>query len=83
MPFGHLAFDDLRTRPSSPARVEPLPQHGDCPTSNAALSVVADIRDHPLRRLVDLGVPCTIDADDPLLFDVDLVDEYETCRNVL
>ena len=54
-----------------------------CPTSNAALSVVADIRDHPLRRLLELGVPCTINADDPLLFDVDLVDEYETCRNVL
>ena len=54
-----------------------------CPTSNAALSVVADIRDHPLRRFLELGVPCTINADDPLLFDVDLVDEYETCRNVL
>ena len=53
------------------------------PTSNAALSVVADIRDHPLRRLLDIGVPCTINADDPLLFDVDLVDEYETCRNIL
>ena len=54
-----------------------------CPTSNAALSGVADIRDHPLRQLLDLGVPCTINADDPLLFDVDLVDEYETCRTVL
>jgi adenosine deaminase len=54
-----------------------------CLTSNAALSVVADIRDHPLPRLLELGVPCTINADDPLLFDVDLVDEYETCRNIL
>jgi len=54
-----------------------------CPTSNAALSVVADIGDHPLLQLLELGVPCTVNADDPLLFDVELVDEYETCRNVL
>jgi adenosine deaminase len=53
-----------------------------CPTSNTAFSVVADIRDHPLRRLLELGAPCTINSDDPLLFDVDLVDGYERCGKV-
>ncbi len=54
-----------------------------CPTSNVALSVVPDLADHPLPTLLARGVACTINADDPLLFGVDLLHEYEVARDVL
>jgi len=54
-----------------------------CPTSNVALSVVSDLASHPLPDLVAAGVPCSINADDPLLFGVGLLDEYELCRTQL
>jgi adenosine deaminase len=54
-----------------------------CPTSNVALSVVASLDDHPLPALVGAGVPCSINADDPLLFGVGLLDEYTLCREHL
>ena len=38
-----------------------------CPTSNVALSVVPDLDHHPLPTLLERGVACTINADDPLL----------------
>ena len=54
-----------------------------CPTSNVALSVVADYREHPLSSLLERGVACSINADDPLLFGVGLLDEYTLCRDTL
>jgi adenosine deaminase len=54
-----------------------------CPTSNVALSVVETLADHPLPVLLDAGVCCSVNADDPLLFGVDLLDEYERCRTTM
>jgi adenosine deaminase len=54
-----------------------------CPTSNVALEVVTDLAAHPLPRLLEAGVPCSINADDPLLFGVGLLDEYRLCREDL
>ena len=54
-----------------------------CPTSNVCLSVVPELASHPLRRLIQSGIPCSINADDPLLFGPGLLDEYGTCRDVL
>jgi adenosine deaminase len=54
-----------------------------CPTSNAALGVVEDLAGHPLPALLAAGVRCSINADDPLLFGVGLLDEYESCRRRL
>jgi adenosine deaminase len=54
-----------------------------CPTSNVALGVVGTLEAHPLPALVAAGVPCSVNADDPLLFGVGLLDEYETCRERL
>jgi adenosine deaminase len=54
-----------------------------CPTSNVCLSVVPDLATHPLPALVRAGVPCTINADDPLLFGSSLLEEYELSRGVL
>ncbi len=54
-----------------------------CPTSNVLLAVVPDLASHPLPALIDAGVPCSINADDPLLFGPGLLDEYEICRSEL
>jgi adenosine deaminase len=35
---------------------------------------------HPLPALLDAGVRCSINADDPLLFGPGLLEEYELCR---
>jgi adenosine deaminase len=51
-----------------------------CPTSNLSLGVVARLSEHPLPQLLDAGVPCSINADDPLLFGPGLLEEYELCR---
>ena len=47
-----------------------------CPTSNVILGVTPSLEEHPLPALLDAGVRCSIGADDPLLFGVDVVDEY-------
>lgn len=54
-----------------------------CPTSNVLLAVVPDLASHPLAALIDAGVPCSINADDPLLFGPGLLEEYEICRSEL
>jgi len=54
-----------------------------CPTSNVSLSVVPALHAHPLPELLEAGVPCSINADDPLLFGVGLLDEYVVCREHL
>jgi adenosine deaminase len=54
-----------------------------CPTSNVLLSVCASIAEHPLGALLDAGVPCSVNADDPLLFGSHLLEEYELCREQL
>ena len=54
-----------------------------CPTSNVVLSVVPSIEEHPLGALLDAGVPCSVNADDPLLFGPNILEEYELCRSTL
>ena len=38
---------------------------------------VSTTANHPIRRLMDYGVPVTINSDDPSLFGIDLCHEYE------
>lgn len=47
-----------------------------CPLSNVRLQVYADLRVHPLRRLMEAGVNCTVSTDDPLCFANSVSDEY-------
>jgi adenosine deaminase len=54
-----------------------------CPTSNILLSVFPDLASHPLGKMLDAGIPCSINADDPLLFGPGLLDEYQLCRDKL
>ncbi len=50
-----------------------------CPTSNVRLGFVDDLSWHPLRTLREAGVTVTINTDDPLLLETDLVREYLIC----
>jgi len=39
-----------------------------CPLSNTALQVVDDLKDHPLKKMMNLGLKVTINSDDPAYF---------------
>lgn len=39
-----------------------------CPLSNLKLCVVNDMRQHPLKRMLDLGLKATVNSDDPAYF---------------
>jgi adenosine deaminase len=54
-----------------------------CPTSNVMLSVVDSLAVHPLPALIEAGVRCSINGDDPLLFGPGLLEEYEVARTDL
>ncbi len=47
-----------------------------CPISNVRLQVAPSLSAHPLRRLTEAGVRCTISTDDPLVFGNTLNGEY-------
>lgn len=46
------------------------------PISNVKLGVVPSFSEHPLRRLREAGVVCTVNTDDPISFGNTLTDEY-------
>ncbi len=52
------------------------------PTSNWITRSVASLEEHPLPHLYRAGVPVSINSDDPHLFDIDLVDEYQICQRL-
>jgi len=39
-----------------------------CPLSNTALQVVDDLKNHPLKKMMELGLKVTINSDDPAYF---------------
>ncbi|MGH3730465.1 MAG: adenosine deaminase [Micromonosporaceae bacterium] len=47
-----------------------------CPTSNLRTRVVPSLAEHPLPTLVAAGIQCTINTDDPAMFNTDLGQEY-------
>ena len=51
-----------------------------CPTSNLRTGSVPSLAEHPLPRLIEAGVPCSLGTDDPAMFDTDLDREHETAR---
>ena len=62
---GNCALED-------PALVERLVRQGVtltvCPLSNLKLCVVDDLRTHPLKRMLALGLRATVNSDDPAYF---------------
>ncbi len=53
-----------------------------CPRSNVLTGAVARLEDHPLRRFLDVGIPCCLNTDDRALFGLDLAGEYDEAARV-
>ena len=51
-----------------------------CITSNVRTGAVGSLKEHPVRRLYDAGVPIVLNTDDPALFGCSLAGEYELAR---
>ena len=47
-----------------------------CPLSNHKLCVVDDLADHPLDRMLELGLAATVNSDDPAYFGGYVADNY-------
>ncbi|GAM97677.1 adenosine deaminase [alpha proteobacterium U9-1i] len=54
-----------------------------CPLSNLKLCVVHDMKQHPLKRMLDLGLRATVNSDDPAYFGGYLNDNYNAVANAL
>jgi len=54
-----------------------------CPLSNLKLCVVNDLKQHPLKRMLDLGLRATVNSDDPAYFGGYLNDNYNAVANAL
>jgi len=48
-----------------------------CPISNVRLKVSPSVAAHPLRALLEAGVRCTVNSDDPILFGNYLTDDLD------
>jgi adenosine deaminase len=47
-----------------------------CPVSNYALGIVPSTQPHPIRAMVDAGLRCTLNSDDPSMLSTDLAAQY-------
>lgn len=53
-----------------------------CPTSNVVTGkYVRRYEDHPIKEFMDRGMLVTLNTDDPVLFDVELEEEYARARD--
>jgi aminodeoxyfutalosine deaminase len=51
-----------------------------CLASNQCLTSFVDMKSHPIKRMIEAGVPVTLSTDDPPFFGTDLVAEYRRAR---
>ncbi|AMC10404.1 adenosine deaminase [Lutibacter profundi] len=54
-----------------------------CPLSNTALQVVDDLKNHPLKKMIDLGLKVTINSDDPAYFGGQVNKNYSDIQKAL
>jgi aminodeoxyfutalosine deaminase len=53
-----------------------------CPVSNVRTGAAPSLAEHPLPQLLEAGVLCSINTDDPAMFDTDLTREYEAAASI-
>ena len=53
-----------------------------CPISNVRTGAVPSLDEHPLPQLLEAGVLCSINTDDPAMFHTDLTREYEAAASI-
>jgi len=70
---GVRAIEDLYTIDLLKQRRIPLEM---CPTSNLQTGIVSKLAKHPLYPLYQLGIPVTINTDDPSISNTTLTDEF-------
>ncbi len=54
-----------------------------CPLSNKALQVVPDLKKHPLKKMMELGLKPTVNSDDPAYFGGQVNQNYITIQEAL
>lgn len=54
-----------------------------CPLSNLKLCVVRDLADHPLKRMLQLGLKATVNSDDPAYFGGYLAENWIRTANAV
>lgn len=54
-----------------------------CPTSNVQTGAIANLWEHPLKRMLELGVHVSISTDDPQFSNTTLAEEYRIARDEL
>ena len=54
-----------------------------CPLSNLKLCVVTDLREHPLKRMLEAGLVATVNSDDPAYFGGYVLDNFTAARDAL
>jgi adenosine deaminase len=54
-----------------------------CPLSNLKLCVVKDLKSHPLKRMLDLGLRATVNSDDPAYFGGTVNDNFVAVAEAL
>ena len=54
-----------------------------CPLSNTALQVVGHLKDHPLKKMMNLGLKVTINSDDPAYFEGQVNQNYIDTQKAL
>ena len=54
-----------------------------CPTSNVCSGAIARLSDHPLKQVMEFGIPACVCSDDPQFFRTTLSTEYKVAEEVL
>ncbi len=49
-----------------------------CVVSNVKTGVYRSVKEHPIRKFFDAGIPVTVNSDDPTMFDTSITFEYLT-----
>lgn len=52
-----------------------------CPSSNVCLGVSKSIAEHPIKRMIELGLNVSVNSDDPPMFGTTLTDEFIRCAD--